>query len=138
MNQIQLSQNVGQYILFSIEDGLVQFKLKLVREKTLVLLRQAGVQPQIKLAPAYRLSKEVGHARLVFNSLFGGEFAEGFGKSIGQPDVLLYVRQLPLVDLHGDLDACFPAALLHIEDAGDRVGSFGNRFRSEEQRDTIG
>lgn len=103
----------------------------------MVLLSDAELQQLIKPAPANGL-----------NEKFSGSFRlrcallrRHFDQCLGDPSIEIRGGaaglDLGVRDLDGDLDAPFPAALLHIEDAGMSAGFTLHLLRSEEQRDSV-
>ena len=137
-NQVQFRQNVGNNILRSSGDSLVQLRHQLVGQDSMVFLVQAGLQAEIELAPTHCLGKEIRHASFVDGTCLRGKSEKDLCESIGESNPVMNGRQLVGADFHGYLDACFPASLLDIEHTDLCIGLSLHRFRPEEQRDAMG
>ncbi len=61
-HQVELGENVGDDILLSSWDGVIQFSDELIARNPLILLRQSNGQAQIEFAPGNRLCCEVRDA----------------------------------------------------------------------------
>lgn len=133
--QIQLSQDVGENIVYAIAGRMIQFDRQFIGSDSLIFLSQAHLQPEIELAPTNGLCKEIRYAFLVVRMLAGVECRQTFCQSISKAYFLSKNRQLVGPHLDRDLNARFPTPFFHVEHAGQHVGMSLNRVRPEEERD---
>ena len=137
MGQIQLSQDVGENIVYAIAGVLIQFDRQLIGWDSLIVLGHARLQSEIQLAPTNSLCKEIRYAFLIVRTLVGVERRQTLRESIIKAHLLSKNRQLVGVNLDRDLDARFPTPFFYVEHTGQHVGLPLHWLRPEEERDSI-
>ncbi len=122
-DQIQLSQDIGENIVYAITSFLIQFGCQLIGLDSLIFLGQPLLQPEMEFAPTNCLCKEIRYAFLIVRTLVGIERPQTYRESISKAHFLSKNRELVDPHLDRDLDACFPTPFFHVEHTGQHVGS---------------
>lgn len=137
-DQVELGENVGDDILASGQQSLIQFRDELICGDALIILREPGIEAKIEFAPGDCLGREIREAGFDVCAIVVRQCVERLGDRGGASNGFLQCGKLVAGNVDGYLDAGFPAAFLHVEDATLRGGSIIDRFRTEEKRHAIG